>query len=172
MAKIPTYALIGETTLSATSAAVIFSSIPSTFTDLIFVGSNEQGITGTPGIMLRFNSDSSTNYSQVTLEGKAGTTSRSSSGLNGTNLGGTIGLSATANQPATTVIYIQEYASTFNYKTAIVNHAQPMGTAYGSMIAAYTWKNTSAITNISVTIDGGNIPPGATFRLFGIKAGR
>jgi len=165
-----TYTPIATTTLGS-AGSVTFNSISSSYTDLIIVGANIQSDTSTPGICIRFNSDTSTNYSDTFLEG-TGTTAYSNRDTNKTyiNSGYNIGLSATSNQPANVTFNIQNYANTTTYKTVIGRYAQPLGSAPGTAAVVGLWRSTSAITRIDILAQGNNFAAGSTFTLYGIAA--
>ena len=75
MAAGSTYTPIYTTTLASAAASYTFSSIPSTYTDLVIAAT---GLTtaGTT-LAMRFNGDTATNYSDTYLLGNAGAASSS-----------------------------------------------------------------------------------------------
>ena len=65
MPATPTYILLNQVTLAATSSSVTFSNIPQTYGDLVLVANYiPSGYT-----QLRFNNVSSSSYSSVTMYG-------------------------------------------------------------------------------------------------------
>jgi len=162
MAK--TYEPIATTTLASTVASYTFSSIPSTYTDLvlIIVGNISDG----SNMGLRFNSDSATNYSNTVVygTGSAAASTRSTS-TNGLAL---TGLAATGLSPSNAITHIINYANTTTYKTVLQR-----GNNLNGLVRADVglWRSTSAITSIYVYVYGGaNLDAGMTLTLYGIKA--
>jgi len=69
-----TYVPIQAITLSASTSSVDFTNIPQTFTDLIIVASARYVSTNTgQGLGIRFNGDTTSNYSFTILEGNGST---------------------------------------------------------------------------------------------------
>jgi len=166
----PTYVKIASQTLSS-AGTLTFSNIPQGYTDLVISFNNAQSATGTPGITLRFNGDTGTNYSNTHLEGN-GTTATSSRITSGTytNTGYNIGLSATSNQPASATINVQNYSNSLIFKTMLTTNAQPLGSAPGVGATVSLWRSTSPITSINVTAQAGNFASGLNVTIYGIKA--
>ena len=158
-----TYEPIATTTLGSAAASVTFSSIPSTYTDLVIVinGAYVSSEDASPG--LRFNSDSGSNYSETGLDG------------NGSSAGSFADTSATsailASMSATistNIINIMNYANTTTYKTSISR-----GNNSANRVRAYVamWRNTAAITSIQIiTRATPDFATGSTFTLYGISA--
>ena len=168
MAAGNTYEAIAATTLGSDTATVTLSSIPSTYTDLVVVVTGNMNGNGEP--YLRFNSDTSTNYSWIELTGYVsgvynGAAINVSTGIFGGHLGYWPNSSTNI---ATAVIHINNYSNTSTYKTYLSKDAQG-----NSETGAYvgTWRSTSAINSISFSAT--NSTPyrtGTTFNLYGIKA--
>ena len=68
MAAGSTYTPIATTTASGSASSVTFSSIPSTYTDLVIVA-DILGAASTADAVLRFNSDTTSNYSETVIRG-------------------------------------------------------------------------------------------------------
>ena len=65
-----TYTLISSNTLTSSAASVTFSSIPATYTDLVLrISARSDRVSTTDRLRLTFNSDTATNYSNITLVG-------------------------------------------------------------------------------------------------------
>ena len=157
-----TYEPIATTTLGSATLTVTFSSIPSTYTDLVIAAT---GLTtlGTT-LTMRFNGDTATNYSDTHLYGHA-------SGVNGS------GRNTSSNQmflfnwyndsQGTGLINIQNYANTTTNKTVIMRGGQA---GYNVWATVGLWRNTSAINSVAVIADATAFEIGATFTLYGIAA--
>lgn len=161
-----TYTPIASQTLTSPTAGVTFSSIPSTYTDLVLVVSAGSSFSsGSPSCEIQFNSDTSTNYSYTQLVGN-GSVASTARGSNQTR--GAIGnIPTTAGQFGTIVAHIQNYANNTTNKSFLARSSD----ARNFVIARINlWRSTSAITSIYV-FDGtaSNFTTGSTFALYGIK---
>jgi hypothetical protein len=161
-----TYEKIASQTLGSATATVTFSSISSAYTDLVLVTADIINTTNVLGLYIQFNSDTGSNYSRTFIEGN-GSTASSSRSSNQTNmmLGRSYGGDRTMN-----IFQIQNYANTTTYKTALCRYGSG-GTSSAVGASVGLWRSTSAITSITVGIEGGyNMSAGCTFNLYGIKA--
>jgi hypothetical protein len=166
MAAGSTYTPISTQTLGSATASVTFSSIPSTYTDLMLVSSITNSSAGSNySLSFRFNGDTGSNYSNTYLYGNG--SSATSGRESGTfiNIGNTTFTSGTFS-PMT--ISIQNYANTTTYKT-IIGRGNNVG-AY-VMAAVGLWRSTTAITSITIAPEFTvNWNAGSTFTLYGIQA--
>ena len=160
-----TYEPIATTTLGSSAASYTFSSIPSTYTDLrLVINGLQTGTSGNPYITL--NSDTGTNYSITVLSGNGtnATSARSSSaafiycGIKAEVRNTMIFMSTTD---------LMNYSNTTTNKTVITRAANA---SFGTDAIVGLWRNTAAITSITVDLDAGNWNTGSTFTLYGIKA--
>lgn len=153
-----TYESIATTTLGSAAASYTFSSIPSTYTDLVIVGQGTLSADG--GWAVRFNGDTASNYSSTVVYGD-GTSAASARAVNDTSMG--LGYGGTAQ--GTNIFHIQNYSNSTTYKSAL---SRQSGNGY---VAAKVglWRNTSAITSITALTYSGNFAVGSTFTLYGIK---
>ena len=162
-----TYDKIATYTVPSAQASYTFTSIPSTYTDLVLVA-NTIITSGSvfPECSLRFNSDSGTNYSNTYLlgSGSAATSGRGSN-YNYADCGY---LSTNSGNPNTRIINIMNYSNATTYKTVVSR-----GSSYnGGQVIAYAnlWRNTAAISSITVFTQSSTYATGSTFALYGIKA--
>ena len=159
-----TYTPIARQTLNSDAASVTFSSIPSTYTDLILVASIK-GSTNDFEILLQFNSDTTTNYSHTFLYG-TGSTAGSSRGSNQSAV--RIGSGNSNTNFDTYIANIQNYANTTTYKTVISREASS-GIVVSTTVGL--WRKTpEAINTILIKRGNGNLVSGSTFTLYGIAA--
>lgn len=172
MAAGKTYEPIATNTLGTATATVTFSSIPQTYTDLICVidgrGSRADYDVG---VNIRFNSDTGSNYSWTYLYG--GDSSGSLRAANQTEiLGRMLSASATANVRSNMILHINNYSNTTTYKTLLerLNEPPSGGADYGMGVVAGLWRNTAAISTLSLTTGINDFNSGCTFTLYGIKA--
>ena len=156
-----TYDPIATQTLGSAAASVTFSSIVSTYTDLIIVQSSQVSAGGYNRIT--FNGDTGTNYSNTQLYGTgtvAGTSRLSTfayiqSGYN------------TASTQDTHIHQIMNYANSTTFKTTLTRF-NDTGDIVGASVGL--WRSTAAINSITITQGSGNYSIGSTFTLYGIKA--
>lgn len=154
-----TFEAIATQTLGSAAASVTFSSIPSTYTDLVLV----IDAIGSDGSYLRFNSDSGSNYSYTRIYGD-GTSAVSGRATAQIYQETSIGL--LTNRQFTTV-NVMNYANTTTNKTSLTRITNP-----SSFVAAYVslWRSTSAITSITFGIQTGTYSAGSVFSIYGIKS--
>lgn len=159
-----TYVPIATTTLSTAAASYTFSSIPSTYKDLVLV---VNATTSSPDdCYIQFNGDTTSNYSDTWLQGNgtAATSNRDTSAtaikLNSPN-GGVLG-----TNPVTTLVNINNYANTTTFKTVLI---RANNTSYGTNATAGLWRATPAAINaIKIFTSTYNFGTGSTFTLYGI----
>ena len=159
MAK--TYEAIATYTIPSTTSSYTFSSIPSTYTDLVLVTSIQRTSAGNTRV--RFNGDTGSNYSTTYMEGNG---SAASSSRNANAVYMTLDYSNSTTYPIPAIAHIMNYANTTTNKTMI----SCTGDA-GVVVLAYAqlWRNTAAITSLTLLSDT-NFATGSTFTLYGIKA--
>lgn len=175
----PTYTLIASNTLTSTAASVTFSDIPQTFTDLVLRVSARNNDTQTWGhLHLRFNSDTTSNYSYTYLAGNGSTTASATSGNNVSTRAyyAVDGNTATSNTFGSVEVYIPNYNST---------SAKPIGTfgvnetnsstAGDANIAATAalYRGGSGISSITLGASSNfstvSFLSGSSFFLYGVK---
>lgn len=160
-----TYEPIATATLGSTATSYTFSSIPQTYTDLVLV-TNARVTTGNYGMLIRFNSDSGSNYGNTFLwsNGSSFGSVRNTS-TTGVNL--FYGGSLSSTNPALTTSHIMNYSNTATRKTTISRDSA----SDGIDAIASIWLSTSAISSIDILPSGGaSFNTGSTFTLYGIAA--
>ena len=159
-----TYSTIATTTLGSAAASYTFSSIPSTYTDLVLIVSGTVSTVGQ--ICLQFNSNTATNYSVTAING-SGTAAGSGRNSNVNSIVGGFGFFDTT-AVSTSIVSIMNYSNTTTFKTAIGRgNSTPLYVHAGVGL----WRQTSAINEIKAFVDGGyNWSTGTTFTLYGISA--
>jgi hypothetical protein len=155
-----TYEPIATQTLGSATNTVTFSSISGSYTDLVLV-QNSTGVSGAGASHLRFNGDTGANYSRTRLLGNG--TAASSYRESGANY---IASDAPNSSISTTIWNIMNYSNSTTNKTVLY---RDNSTAY-VVAQVGLWRNTSAITSLSITVDAGNYTAGSTFSLYGILA--
>lgn len=162
-----TYTPIATTTASGSVSSITFSSIAGTYTDLVLVNSASLA-SGAENLRIRFNSDTSTNYSFTVLTG-TGSAASSTRSSNQTYIAADWnGYLTTTNNVS--IISIQNYTNTTTNKT-VISRSNNAGTGVDAIVGL--WRSTSAITSITIFNSGTggvNFAAGSTFTLYGIKA--
>jgi hypothetical protein len=170
MAAGPTYEPIATYTLSSNQNDITFSSIPSTYTDLIIVfnGKSTNAGSSTNGMRCRVNSDTGSNYSQTNLTGNG--SSATSSKDNSVSYFECGEIAQTDNTALSqNIIHIMNYANTTTYKT-ILCRADTATVLTRTIVSL--WRSTSAINSVTLSRDFGTnqIKAGSTATLYGITA--
>ena len=146
-----TYEKIATTTLGSAAATITFSSIAASYTDLK-ISFLVNGVSSQAAAGIRFNSDTATNYSYTSLYGSgasAGSTAGTSS--NRIYLSGAGGVPTSS--PAFYEINIFSYAGS-TYKTTLDSASiDANGSGFVERVVGL-WRSTSAITSITLLIDG------------------
>ena len=166
-----TYEMIQATTLVSSQASVTFNAIPSTYTDLVLVGSAKSLLSGTDSIGIAVNGIGSPIYSRTYLEanGTSVTSGRQTSQIRIVSdyIMGTSGTSDFG-------VYIwnfMDYANTATKKTVLFrgSNTQVSG-GWNSSAMVYLVDTTAAITSLNIgTMNGPNLAAGSTFTIYGIK---
>lgn len=161
-----TYTPIATVTVGSGGAASIdFTNIPQTYTDLHLLVSIREETSATAVAFIRFN-NTTTNRSERYLQGNG------SSAVSGT----TTVLQFIACQPSDTAntfgnasIYIPNYTSS-NYKSVSSDSvSENNSTTAFSRLVAGLWSSTSAINQITITTDTGDVAQHSSATLYGIK---
>ena len=160
-----TYTTIATTTASGSVSTYTFSSIPSTYTDLILVANYGNATGGNYAIRVGNGSiDTGSNYSRTAVYGTgSGTGSFNESSQTYLNLGNS-NTSITSNS----ITQFNNYSNSTTYKTWLDRSNATTGTVVSSVCL---WRSTSAINTIEVFSPASyNFLSGSTFTLYGIKA--
>lgn len=165
-----TFELISSVTVGSGGAASIdFTSIPSTYTDLVVKLSSRTSTGGAADVLIQFNTDSTaTNYSfrQIQGNGSSASSGFGSSQQTAVSDGSTDTSSTFSNND----IYIPNYAGAAykSYSTDSVSENNAT-TAYTTLRAGL-WNNTSVINAIKLTHNGGaSFTQYSTAYLYGVK---
>ena len=168
MAAGNTYVALATQTISSSTGTVSFTSIPSTYTDLVLVVGDLLQVAGGNGLRMRFNNDTGTNYSTTQLMGNGTTaTSTRETSASSTYAGGA---TYSTTNPGNAIAHIMNYANTTTYKT-VINRGNQASADVLTQVGL--WRSTSAINRLDVALGGAfpsnNIASG-TFTLYGILA--
>ena len=157
-----TYEAIATTTLGSATSSYTFSSIPSTYTDLVLVASSKLSAAD-DYIKLRFNGDTATNYSDIQM---MATTSGIDYSKDNNQTACYVGyINSTEFSPL--IINIYNYANATTYKTLTTRNGS---TTRIQGIAGLWRKTPEAINSVTILTSSGNFVTNSTFTLYGIKA--
>jgi hypothetical protein len=165
----PTYTLIASNTVgSGGVASVTFSSIPTTYTDLVVLvscRSSQVGAFADYG-QITFNGSSSTfSYKDVYGNGS----SASSTGASVNTIFVYQGNAATASTFGNASIYIPNYTSANNKSFSIDSVVENNGTTGYDTLTAGLWSTTTAINSVGLAPASGTWLQHSTFTLYGIS---
>jgi hypothetical protein len=160
-----TYEKIATTTLGSAAATITLSSIPATYTDLtlVLIGTTSN----TNYIRLQFNSDTATNYSYTILSGNGTTATSTRNSTQSSILCNNSGSTSTT-VPTLTNFNVFSYAGATN-KTVLVTRSGDLNGSGAQENIVGLWRSTSAITSITILLNGaGDYSIGTTATLYGI----
>jgi hypothetical protein len=162
-----TYTLIASSTVGSGGAASIdFTSIPSTYTDLVLKISTRNAGTNIQNLLMKLNT-ATTNFTYRYVEGN-GASASSGSGTTGA-IGGVDGSNATANTFNSLDIYFPNYAGSTNKSFSVDAVTENNGTTAYADLNAFLWSNTAAINAISIYAASSNLVQYSTAYLYGVK---
>ena len=160
-----TMTLIQTTTLGTAAATIEFTSIPQTYTDLFLLSSARNSGSAANEIAMTFNSQT-TNRSERGLYGSGSAASSFTTTI--LRAGQTTDSTQTANTFGNSSCYISNYAGSTN-KTCLSTFAQDKNGAGAVESSVGLWRNTAAITSISLNqAASGTFATGSTATLYGI----
>ena len=160
---------IATVTVGTAQSTITFSSLPSIYKhlQLRYITNNTSAAYY---VLLRFNSDSGTNYASHQLTGNG--TAASAGGTASNTLielprnSGTFSSSIMS----TGVVDILDYLNTSKYKTVrSLGGYDTNGNGQAVDFNSGVWMNTGAITSITLSAVGGNYNTNSQFALYGIK---
>ena len=147
--------LIGQVTLTAAQATVVFANLPQGYRDLRLMITGT--VTSTGGnVVTYFNNDSAANYNYIQAYGDGA----SALAYSGAGFGGVF-----YSNPSVWIGDILEYSATDKHKTTL-NRSGAAGNL--TLMSAVRWANTSAINSISVSHTGSTYAAGTVFTLYGV----
>ena len=171
------YESIATTKLTGNQATITFSSIPTTFTHLqlrVFARTNRVGGVEA-NLLIRFNNDTSTNYTYHDLYGDGSSATASAGGASQTSIiaNRLTGADAAASIFGAIVVDVLDYTSTNKNKTVRALGGVDRNGAGGISFSSGLWfKAPEAINRIDLTTIAGtaNFIADSSFALYGIKS--
>jgi hypothetical protein len=161
------YDSIATTTLSTATSTITFSSIPATYTHLQLRGIFNSSVTAQA--LLRLNSDSGSNYSYHQLEGN-GSSAVAGAGTSTTSIIHFVnGMESGTTAGSAFVVDILDYANTNKYKTTRALTGTDKNGSGQIFLVSGNWRNTAAVTDISLTTNSGTFAQYTQVALYGVK---
>jgi hypothetical protein len=175
-----TYTLISSNTLTTTTASITFSSIPGTYTDLLITASTRNNNTGAGGqdnsIAMWINGViTGTSYSATALLSafNSPTSSRQTSVASWAYMGSEDTATNTATTFASNEYYIPSYTAAQHKPVSVSarseDNSSGSASIYYSGAYAGLFRDTAAITSITLSGQNGDFVSGSSFYLYGIK---
>jgi len=162
-----TYEPIATNTLGSATSSITFSSIPSTYTDLVLIYTGVSDSDGLP-IFVRVNSDTGANYSYIYLAGNGGS-AFSSGQPNRTFMRGYGTNGSSSTYPTFVNCSFLNYTSSVN-KAVLISCFDDTNGSGTYTVSSNLWRNSSVINSITILSNGGTFNTGFTATLYGIKA--
>jgi hypothetical protein len=160
------YESIATTTVgSGGTGTITFSSIPSTYTHLqiraSFLNSNNSNN------WFRCNGDTGANYAGHVLQGDG--SSASAGAYTSNNEGNLFAFATTSTHPTVAVVDILDYKNTNKFKTSRSFSGQDRNGSGLIVFRSSLWRDTSAITSLTLYSQTGTFSQYSSFALYGIK---
>jgi len=159
-------------TVSGTGSTgiITFTGIPSTYKHLqIRVLAKDTGATST-GLEITFNSDTTANYSRHRIVGNGSTVAAfGAGGISSIPMLGSVGLPTAASTYGVFIIDILEYANTNIFKTVRVLSGQDSNGSGAVDFTSGSWRSTSAISTVTVSLSASNYTTASQIALYGVK---
>jgi hypothetical protein len=150
------------------ASSVDFTSIAATYSHLQIRHLNSAGSSsGTDSLLLRFNSDTGSNYTYHVIYGNGSSALASAASSQTSAAVSQVSLSSTIF--AGGVIDILDYANTSKYKTVRGFSGVDFNGSGVIALESSVWMNTAAITSINIRRNSVNLNQYSTFALYGIK---
>lgn len=162
-----TYEPIATTTLGS-AGTVTFSSIPQTYTDLVVILAIAGVSSAGNDCGMQFNGDTTTNYTFTLMMGSGSSAVAYRFSSNRAIIDG--GYSGIYNGSSNAIANIMNYSNTTTYKTTIARGNSAGLTGAETTATVSLWKNTAAINQVKVMLNGANFATGTVVSLYGIAA--
>jgi hypothetical protein len=148
-----------------------FTSIPQVYQDLfIVVYSRDTTSATTAVISVRFNNDTTTNYSATYLDGNGASATSSRASTQSTMAYAlSAGATSTSGIFASNQFHILNYSNSTTYKTMLTRTAVDLNGSGNTRLNAGLWRSTAAINRVDV-YPGTTFSTGTTIELFGVRS--
>lgn len=172
------YESIATVTATGSETTLTFTSIPQTYKHLQIRGLGRyagNAFNFTIGLRIRFNGDTSNNYSWHRFTGDGASTSAVGyTATNGYWASSAAGGGVASNIYGAAIADILDYSSTTKLTTMLYyagTEANAGSTSFETSIGGSAWYSSNAVTSVSIgfTDAGGTAAAGSTFALYGIR---
>jgi hypothetical protein len=164
-----TYKLISSNVLGTAAATVAFSSIPNTYTDLVFKITARSNATNAGIYDTGYFFDGTTfSNTQLLGTGAANTSSRTTGSQSTGGAIWTPNANSTANTFSNIDVYWPNYNSTVNKQIRISTAVETNASGGALVESALLWQSTSALTSVTLFCGNGSFVSGSSFYLYGI----
>jgi hypothetical protein len=165
-----THVSLDKVTVGTATSSITFTSISGTYTDLVIVPVFTPSSEGMD-LYLTFNGDTTSGlYSKTHMAGY-GTSSVGSTRFTGQNRIASYWQAGPGNAQPTQLNYsIMNYSNSTTFKTILGRAGSFQTSAHEANAFVGLWRNTNAITSITLSASTGNFAVGSTFELYGILA--
>lgn len=152
-----TYIALANTTLTGTATSITFSSIPSTYRDLVLVWSGNSNSLG-----FQFNGDTGSNYPVVQTQ---------------TSIANSISSGEASIAPSWVgwsgnnhmfISNIMDYSATDKHKTVLTHANINIASGRSAVMQTARWANSNAINSIRIFTFSGAMESGVQIALYGI----
>ena len=160
---------ITSTTVESPVATLTFSSIPSGYTDLKLVYSARSTVNTETAMNIYFNGSTTAVYDRRSLAGDGSTASSATAASQSEIFAGRVPANDyTASTFGNTEIYIPNYTGSNNKSVSFDSVSEQNATTAFQVLISGLWRNTSAITSMTLFIAGASIATNSTFTLYGV----
>jgi hypothetical protein len=168
------YESIATTVLGSATSTIDFTSIPQTYKHLQIRFMARDSRTGTPleGYLIRFNSDTAATYQDHMVFGdgsSAATSSNLGAGATAMAPYAIASAGATASVFGVSIVDVLDYTNTNKYKTIRGLSGTDNNGAGAVGFTSGAWRNTAAVTAISIVANVGSFQTYTHAALYGIK---
>lgn len=167
-----TFDLISSTTTTGIVGSITFSSIPTTFTDLVIVTRHKHATLTSNSLGMVINGDTGAgNYSWTYFFDNGTTTSQGGRNINYTFFYPGWFVTAGTTEGTVSVIHLNDYSNTTTYKAYVSRtNGYSSSTSYpGVELNTGTWRSTAAVTSLQFLI-GGDFAADSVISLYGVRA--
>lgn len=168
-AAVGDYESIATTTLGSTSSSVTLSSIPSTYKHLQIRVLASMSASGADDLMIRFNSDTGSNYATHYLVGNGSSASAGAYTSATSTRAGANALPTATNTYGVAIIDLLDYANTSKYKTMRALTGNDTNGAGYVALGSGLWQSTTVINSITLYPFASTFPANSQFALYGVK---
>jgi hypothetical protein len=162
---------ISDTLLGSAQASITIN-LPVAYqhAEIRWNGRSDNAVTSQT-LKMTFNGDTGANYDFQVMQAAGATPASSENFGQVAALGGeTTGASAGASTTGSGTIELFDYASTTFHKSFVAHYGFKIGTAAGNVFIRSVvgwWRNTAAITSVTLTPNAGNFAAGSRFTVYG-----